>query len=140
MDNSVSYINGYVNLKGTGGIQAGMDPAIEVYRAQESVQFSVPRTEKVQRDINDATNAARGVTEGIRKYGKDGEFHLSTTERTGKVWDNRKYETDAMVTDGLWIEAPIQVKSVSEDTYEDTAGNTYTPDRLRDHQHPCGFR
>ena len=131
VDKSVSYIDGYVNLKGSGGIQAGMDPEQKVYSAQESVQFSVPRTEKVQKDINDATYAARGVTEGIRKYGKDGEFHLSTTERTGKVWDHRVYDTDAMVTDGLWIEAPIQVKSVSEDTYEDTAGNTYTPTDYR---------
>ena len=130
VDASVSYIKGYVNLKGTGGIQAGMDPAIEVYRAQESVQFSVPRTEKVQRDINDATNAARGVTEGIRKYGKDGEFHLSTTEKTGKVWDNRKYETsDSLVVDGLWIEEPIKVEIInnSDGEYKDEAGNVYSP-------------
>ncbi len=140
VDNSVSHINGYVNLKGSGGIQAGLDPAKEVYSAEESVTFSDPRTEKVQKDISDATNAARALAQEVRQNGKDGEFHLSTTERTGKVWDNRIYDiSHADVIDGLWIEDKIPVIRQSGDIYMDEAGNTYTSEEYLIARHHLAY-
>jgi hypothetical protein len=129
VDNSVSYIHGYVNIKGTGGVQAGLDPEVEVYSGQEKVTFSEPETEAVKEHIRRAWKIASDRAKPCIKAGKPVYDRLSTVESPGKVWDNRKYETvNEQVTDGPGITAPIPVTYFSGDAYKDAAGHIYTPD------------
>ena len=129
VDNSVSYIRGYVNIKGTGGVQAGLDPEVEVYSGQEKVTFSEPETEAVLDQISRAWKIAGERPNSCLTRGKAIYYRISTVETAGKVWDNRKYETvNEQVTDGPGITAPIPVQYFSGDAYKDAAGHIYTPD------------
>lgn len=93
VDNSKSYITGVIHLNGSGGIQAGYGEGVTVYEDSASVTYSNPKTSEVQGRINDAYTKVYNLANGVKSRGKSGEINMSTSESTGKVWDNRKYET-----------------------------------------------
>ena len=93
VDNSVAYVTGAIHLTGSGGKQAGYDEQKEIYKNQASVTYSNPKTAEVQGMIDAAETQVYQTALDIKNRGKSGEFHMSTSESTGKVWDNRKYET-----------------------------------------------
>lgn len=93
VDNSISYVTGTIHLTGAGGKQAGYDPAKTIYENQAAVTYSNPKTAQVQGMIDESYTAVYNAANDIKKRGKAGEFHMSTSESTGKVWDNRKYTT-----------------------------------------------
>ena len=93
VDNSVSHVTGVVHITGSGGTQAGYNPGVTIYSEDASVTFSNPRTAQVQGHIDAAYTQVYGLANTCKSNGKSGEFHMSTTESTGRVWDNRRYET-----------------------------------------------
>ena len=93
IDNSVSYVTGSVHITGSGGKQAGYDTEKVIYEKQASVTYSNPKTAQVQGLINDSYTSVYKAANDIKSRGKSGEFHMSTSESPGKVWDNRKYTT-----------------------------------------------
>lgn len=93
VDNSVSYITGAIHITGSGGAQAGYFDGKTVYEESASVTYSSPKTAEVQGRINDAYTKVYNLVNAVKSRGKSGEFHMSTSESTGKVWDNRRYET-----------------------------------------------
>ena len=93
IDNSKSYITGTVILTGTGGTQAGYSEGQTVYSESVNVTYSQPKPAEVQAHIDAAYNAANNAANTCKNNGKSGEFDMSTTESTGRVWDNRAYKT-----------------------------------------------
>ena len=93
IDNSKSYITGTVKLTGTGGTQAGYSEGQTVYSESVNVTYSQPKPAEVQAHIDAAYNAANNAANTCKNNGKSGEFGMSTTESTGRVWDNRAYKT-----------------------------------------------
>ena len=93
VDNSVSYVTGMVHITGTGGTQAGYGEGKTVYSNRANVTYSNPRTAQVQGMIDAAYTQAYNTANACKRNGKIGEFHMSTSESTGRVWDNRTYKT-----------------------------------------------
>ena len=117
VDNSVSYVTGAVHLTGAGGMQAGYGDGKVVYDDSASVTYSKPKTAQVQGMINDAYTKVYEAAKDVRDRGKRGEFHMSTSESTGKVWDRRKYDTvedgDAVsIGDSDYLDGAYGVPSV----------------------------
>ena len=131
-DKSVSIVSGEVFLTGAGGTQAGYNPSKTVYGPETfSASFSTPKTDEVETAIRTATATAYELASQVKSKGAAGEFHMSTTESTGKVWDNRRYDTTYQVI-GPDITDPIDVEQVGyTDTYKDKQGNTYSADKYR---------
>ena len=132
VDKSVSQVTGEVFLTGSGGTQAGCNPSKTVYGPETfSASFSTPKTDEVETAIRTATATAYELASQVKSKGAAGEFHMSTTESTGKVWDNRRYDTTYQVI-GPDITDPIDVEQVGyTDTYKDKQGNTYSADKYR---------
>ena len=133
VDNSVSKISGIVHLTGSGGTQAGYDPAKTVYGPESvSVPFSTPETDAVKAKETAAYNEANTKATEVKSAGARGEYHMSTSLITNRVWDNRRYETTYSVIKGPGITTPIPVTRVGDtDTYKDASDNTYTPENYR---------
>ena len=131
-DKSVSIVTGAVHLTGAGGKQAGYDQGKTVYGPETfSVTFSKPKTDEVEKATKTATTTAYELASQLKAKGAGGEFHMSTTESTGKMWDKRKYETTYQVI-GPGIKDPIDVEQVGDtDTYKDKKGKTYSVDKYR---------
>ena len=132
-DKSVSIVSGEVFLTGSGGTQAGYNPSKTVYGPETfNATYSKPRTDEVETSIKTATTTAYELASQVKAKGAAGEFHMSTTESKGKVWDHRKYETGAYQVIGPGITDPIDVEQVGyTDTYKDKQGNTYSVDKYR---------
>ena len=131
-DKSVSIVSGEVFLTGSGGTQAGYNPGKTVYGPETfNAAFSKPKTDDVVTAISTATTTAYNLASQVKAKGAAGEYHMSTTESTGKVWDNRRYDTTYQVI-GPDIAEPIDVEQVGyTDTYKDKQGNTYSVDEYR---------
>ena len=101
-DKSVSYITGVVHITGSGGTQAGYSSGATVYSNQSAVPYSTPRIDTVEGMITNAETTVYNLANTCKKNGKQGEFHMATTEATGKVWDHRVYNTNytAKIGDG----------------------------------------
>ena len=80
VDNSVSYVSGIVVVD---------EEENTLYNAQADVPFSNPRTDEVNALIDEARGAVEKEA-GEKNYS---EYEIENEETTGKVWDNRKYET-----------------------------------------------
>lgn len=93
VDNSRSYVTGVVHITGAKGTADGYNPGKTVYSNSAAVTYSNPKTAQVQGMINDAYTKVYNLANKCKKEGNRGEFHMSTSESTGKVWDNRKYTT-----------------------------------------------
>ena len=93
VDNSVSYVTGMVHITGSGGTQAGYDAGTTVYSNQAAVTYSTPKTAQVQGMIDAAETQVYTLANACKNNGSGGEFHMSTSESTGRVWDNRMYKT-----------------------------------------------
>ena len=132
VDKSVSQVTGEVFLTGSGGTQAGYNPSKTVYGPETfSASFSTPKTDEVETAIRTATATAYELASQVKAKGAAGEFHMSTTESTGKMWDHRRYDTTYQVI-GPDITDPIDVEQVGyTDTYKDKQGNTYSADKYR---------
>ena len=89
---SVSIVTGMVHLTGTVGTAAGYGSGKTVYSEQISVPYGTPKTSEVQKKIDEACTMVRSIADDLKSNAR-GEFRVSTTESTGRVWDNRKYET-----------------------------------------------
>ena len=93
VDNSVSNVKGAIQITGSGGEQAGYKEKQTISDKDFQVTFSTPKPTEVQSEIDAVSKEVYDTATAIKNRGKSGEIHLSTTESTGKVWDNRKYET-----------------------------------------------
>ncbi|MBP3884261.1 MAG: hypothetical protein J6D54_04910 [Olsenella sp.] len=93
VDQSVSHVIGNVHITGSGGTQAGYASGKEVFREDVAVTYSTPKTAQVQGKINDAYTKVYNLANACKRSGKRGEFHMSTSETTGAVWDHRVYTT-----------------------------------------------
>ena len=109
VDNSVSYVTVVIDLTGSAGIKKTI-----VDKKEVKVTFSKPKTADVQSIVDEAKSE---VDNWIDKA-KSGNYEISETETTGKVWDNRKYETvednDAiLIGDTSYIPDPGQGDSIT---------------------------
>ena len=117
VDKSVSKITGTVHLTGTIGTQEGYGSDKTVYDKQLSVTFSNPKPADVQTKIDEAVATVTHVANEVKRLGR-GDFEVTQTESTGKVWDNRKYET---VPTYVTIEGdpyPLTQDSTNENIYQ----------------------
>ena len=108
-DNSVSYVTVVIDLTGSAGIKKTI-----VDKKEVKVTFSKPKTADVQSIVDEAKSE---VDTWIDKA-KSGNYEISETETTGKVWDNRIYETvednDAiLIGDTSYIPDPGQGDSIT---------------------------
>ncbi|MBO6159648.1 MAG: hypothetical protein J6P72_10390 [Firmicutes bacterium] len=92
-DASVSYVTGSVYLTGGGGTEAGYNPAKTIYTNQASVTYSKPLTAEVQGMLDQAYTEIYNLANVCKESYGNGEFHMSQSTSTGKVWDLRKYES-----------------------------------------------
>lgn len=125
VDNSKSYVTGMIHITGSGGIQEGYDEGKTVYENTAAVTYSNPKTAQVQGMINDAYTKVNNLAKELKERGKTGEFHMSTSESTGKVWDNRKYTTvedgDAvLIGDSDYLQGAYGVSGSSDSEYTRT--------------------
>ncbi len=88
VDNSVSNVTGYLKIK---NVETGEETTMLIFNSTVNVTFSNPKSSEVETKIGEAKNAL------ITKAGEYVEnFDPETiveSNTTGRVWDNRKYET-----------------------------------------------
>ena len=88
VDNSISHVTGYLKIRDAA---TGEDTTTLVFAKRVSVTFSNPKSSEVLSAIEDAKSALiEKAKEYVEKF--DSET-IVENETTGKVWDNRKYET-----------------------------------------------
>ena len=92
VDNSKSYVTGFVHITGSGGTQAGYSSKKTIYNNESKVTYSNPKPAAVQSMINEAYNNANFLASKCKASGKSGEYHMSTTSTEKNKWDSRKYE------------------------------------------------
>ena len=137
VDNSVSYVTGAVCIMGSGGEQAGYSDGKVIYSESESasVTYSNPKTTEVQGYIDEAYAQVQAIAEDIKARGKSGEINYSTSTSTGKVWDNRQYDTiedgDAVLigagtdTSGITTRTHIASGDYGKETFYRVEANGY---------------
>ena len=121
-DNSVSIVTGVVHLTGNVGTAAGYNPGKTVYSEQISVSYSTPKTSEVQEKIDEARTMIKAIVNDLM-VDAEGEFAYSTSEKTERKWDNRKYETvfSSVVIDGQTYD--LTQNSDNSDLYEYSDGS-----------------
>jgi len=115
-DKSVSYITGVVHITGSGGVQAGYGSGETVYSNQTAVPYSNPRTSTVEEMITAAETKVYNLANTCKKNGKRGEFHMSTSVTTGKVWDHRAYNTKYSAKTGEGFSGYVDVEYDHEES------------------------
>ena len=90
-DRSVAEVKGRIVITDP---ETNSSETIEVYSNKANVIFSTPKTDQVAGMISDAQNAVSSKITELKNAGKISDStDPALTESTGKVWDNRKYET-----------------------------------------------